>query len=344
MSLTAVSQEDIYSKYDIYRNPFRVALNKISWTVTTGYGATFMNHDLDGYYYYQDAFNQFISPVTSEQLPEDNFSGYENWLNDPNFIEGVVLRDPFQVPYDRLQDPVNNPLLQSQQFFLSTDTAELGYKGVFSSIPILISAHYNYEKFRVGFGWSYQQQFTTRLKPTNFKEQVRAYEPDFKSTGYSRIFGILGYEFYEFWWHSFVAELQIGSMSYGNAFPLNDPGLFFSVGISIEQNLSEYFRVIVKPSYDIKNYVLPIPDGPSITHNHNTFFIQAGISINIPDIPRSPMKSDHVQLKHVIAAPNGTLMEVRGQPIWKRQNPKVGENHRKLWRYKLKNRRKMHPY
>ena len=112
------------------------------------------------------------------------------------------------------------------------------------------------------------------------------------------------------------------------------------------KNLSEYFRVIFKPSYDFKNYNLSVPGtSSSIKHKQPTWFFQFGISITFPEIPRSPIKSDHVQLKHVITDPSsGRLMEVRGQPIWKRQNPKVGENDRKLWRYKRKNRKKLNPY
>ena len=78
--------------------------------------------------------------------------------------------------------------------------------------------------------------------------------------------------------------------------------------------------------------------------SNNAFFFQVGVSINIPEIPRSPMKSDHIQLKHVLSDDEGRLKEFRGQPIWKVQNPKVGQNHRRLWRYKLKNRRKLDPY
>ncbi|MEO1254776.1 MAG: hypothetical protein AAFY41_07825, partial [Bacteroidota bacterium] len=146
--------------------------------------------------------------------------------------------------------------------------------------------------------------------------------------------------------YDFVAELQVGRITAGKQFNNGaiSRGIYTNFGVSIENNWSEYFRVIIRPSVDFKSYTIAIPDGSSVKHRYPTFFIQAGVSINIPDIPRSPMKSDHVQLKHVYTNPvTGKKMEVRGQPIWKRQNPKVGENHRKLWRYKRKNRRKLNP-
>ena len=68
-----------------------------------------------------------------------------------------------------------------------------------------------------------------------------------------------------------------------------------------------------------------------VSHNYNAFYLQFGISMNIPELRRSPIKADHVQLKHVITDPKyGRLEEVRGQPLWKKQNPKVGQNHRRF--------------
>lgn len=187
------------------------------------------------------------------------------------------------------------------------------------------------------------------LRPSIDPEEIREYEPGFDKTSYTKIFGMVGYQFYEWWDYTFALELQLGRAKAGKE--INTTALaigqnfFTNIGLNIEHNLSEYFRVVVKPSYDIKSYVINLPEGSSIRHNNSAFMLQVGLSINIPEIPRSPMKSDHVQLKHVITDPRtGRLMEVRGQPIWKVQNPKVGQNHRRLWRYKWRNKRKLDPY
>ena len=82
-----------------------------------------------------------------------------------------------------------------------------------------------------------------------------------------------------------------------------------------------------------------------VSHNYNAFYIQVGISINIPELRRSPLAADHVQLKHVITDPKkGRLEEVRGQVLWKEQNPKMGQNQRRLIRNKVINKKKSHPY
>lgn len=339
---------DIYEKYNIYRNPVRVFLNKISITGTFGYGSTFYSHDLQGVYFYQDAANQFIFNNNIENLGS-SFSGFTNWFNDPQLGFETSLENPFDVPFNYIANPVNNPLLGDQTFLVDTDTASLGFQGIYHSmVPINLMLHYQFMDFRVGFGWSYERQYARELEPTAFAGQVRPYQPNFNSTRFTRLYGMVGYRFYQWWTYDFVAELNIGRINAGpNQFNRGamTRGLYTNFGVSIENNWSEYFRVIIRPSLDFKSYTINLPDGASVKHKQPSFFITFGLSINIPDIPRSPMKSDHVQLKHVYTDPaTGRKMEVRGQPIWKRQNPKVGENHRRLWRYKRKNKKKLNPY
>lgn len=330
-SLHISAQESIYQKYDIYRNPIRVILNQFSISATSGYGSTFYSHDLSGVYFYQDASSQFIFNNNIENL-SSTFAGYSDWLNDPQLGFETSIENPFDIPFDYLANPVYNPDLQDPTFLLNTDTSALRFEGIGRGIPINLSLHYNYQKFRIGFGYSYEKQFISAFEPTHFIDQIRDYQPNFKSTRYTRLYGMLGYNFYSWWWYDFVAEVNIGRIKSGPQFNRGaiSRGLYYNLGVSIENNLSEYFRLIIKPSLDIKSYTLNLPDGASVLHKQPTFFVQVGISINIPDIRRSPMGNDHTQLKHVYTNPaTGMREEVRGQPIHKRQNPKVGENHRR---------------
>lgn len=341
-----IQGQSIYQKYNIYRNPVKVFLNKFSITATTGYGSTTYKHELSGLYFFQDATNQFVIPKEGDFIG-NTVTGYTDWLNGPQLSDETTLQNPFDIPYDHLANPVNNPLIGAQQLLIDTDTMSLGFEGVSRGIPLLFSVHYNILDFRIGGGFMYERQFVRELQPTILENQVRAYQPNFKSTNYTKLFGLVGYKFHEFWSYDFVAELQVGKVNAGKQFDSSaiTQGLFTNFGVSIENNWSEYFRVVIKPSIDFKKYTVNLPNGQTIDHSNPSFFLQFGLSINIPDIPRSPMKSDHVQLKHVYTDPKtGRLMEVRGQPIWKRQNPKVGENHRRLWRYKRKNKKKLNPY
>jgi hypothetical protein len=322
-------------------------MNKFSWTLTSGYGLTKYEHSLAGYYFYQDADMQLILRNDVELGP--TFNGYGFWASDPRPSQSVIIVDNFEVPYQYLENPVNNPLLKSDQYFVDADSINLSFASKSSTIPILASVHYDFRDFRVGFGFQYEKILNEPLKPSVNESVIRNYKHDFKSTHYTKWFGILGYQFYEYWDYTFVAELQVGAANLGPQINTSAIGigqkLFVNVGVNIEHNLSEYFRVIVRPSYDYKRYTINVPDGTDIKHKNSALFIQGGLSINIPEIPRAKQKSDHVQLKHVITEEGtGRLIEVRGQRMWKKQNPKVGENHRRLWRYKWKNRRKIDPY
>lgn len=339
---------DFYVRNNIYRDPMRVFLNKFSFTLTTGYGNTHYNHDLKGVYFYQDQNQQLILSNNMETLPR-RFQGFGNWLNNPMLSDTVLFDNIFDVPYNYLPNPVFNDTLRTDSFVIDTDTTSLGFSGVYHSIPIQLSVHYNYGDFRIGGGFNWERQFVKSLDPsTTLGGQIRPYQPNFDATSFTRWFGMIGYKFYEYWDYSFFAELEAGNINAGRQFneQFISRGIYTTIGISIEQTWSEYFRLILKPSYEIKNYTMTLPDGvTTIRHNQNAFFIRFGISINIPEIPRSPIESDHVQLKHVITDPKtGRRVEVRGQPFWKVQNPKVGQNHRKLWRYKKKNKRKLNPY
>jgi hypothetical protein len=51
-----------------------------------------------------------------------------------------------------------------------------------------------------------------------------------------------------------VPEVQIGKMNLGNGFNADsvNNGMFVDLGVSIEKVMSEYFRIIIKPSYEIR--------------------------------------------------------------------------------------------
>ncbi|MEO9966963.1 MAG: hypothetical protein ABJF11_14290 [Reichenbachiella sp.] len=344
LSHLVVAQEYPIDPDQIYRSPSRRVLNMFSITVTTGYNSTKFSHDLSGFYYLQSAEQQLISPNTGEPLGTE-FDVYENWFNDPSQSQAIILTDTFDVPFPPISNPVLNPVLIRDLQAFNADSLGLGFEGRSWGIPINIGVRYNYQKFRVGLGLSFEFYKIKSLSPTITDLGIRNYQPNFSKAIFFSYYLNLGYRFYDFWDYSFAAELELGKNKLGKNFNASS-GLLINFGISIEKNLSEYFRIVVKPSYDFKSYNTSLPETAlGIKHKNPSFKLNFGISITIPEIPRSPMKSDHVQLKHLYTDPaTGRVMEVRGQPIWKRQNPKVGENHRRLWRYKMKNRKKLNPY
>ncbi|UXP31580.1 hypothetical protein N6H18_14605 [Reichenbachiella agarivorans] len=341
------AQEYEYTEDDIYRSPVRAVLNMFSFTVSTGYNAVTYKHDLSGYYLIQSPAQQYIAVNEGGAL---GMNSYTDWLNNPRYGDSLALQSPFLILNSRLPDSVIHSALQANTTLVyNGDSLNLGFKRTSWAVPLNVRVRFNYKDFRVGGGVSLLYQKINSLKPTVDELGIRNYEPNIGSVFQFKYFGMVGYKFLDFWDYSFAGEIEFGKDKYlGSKFnkSLMDQSMFFNLGISVEKNLSEYFRVVVKPSYDFRSYGMAIPGtGTSIKHSNPSFNINFGVSITIPEIPRSPMKSDHVQLKHVIVDPQtGRYVEVRGQPIWKVQNPKVGQNHRKLWRYKFKNKRKMNPY
>lgn len=349
-TFVAVGQKQgVYEKYNIYRSPARVFLNRFSFTLTTGYSRTYYKNDLEGVYFYQDRNAQYILP-NNETLNLPQFRGFTDWLNNPTLGDEVSVRDPFDVPFTGLSNPVLNPELANGIYFVDTDTAAIRFRGVSGGIPITLQLHYNFmEKFRVGLGYTWEKHYVSELYPTSNQSVIRVYQPNVRATRYSRLFLTGGYKFYEYYNHLFVAEIQVGRITAGpNEFNqgLISRSIYLNAGVSIEKELSEYFRVIVKPSLDIKNYKVTLPNSSTeLRTGYPTLHLQVGLSINIPEIPRTPYRNDHIQLKHVITDQRtGQLREVRGQPFYRWQNPKVGQNHRKLWRYKNRNKKKLDPY
>ena len=343
--LISVEAQDIYQMYNIYRPPGRVFLNKITWNFSAGYGYTQYSHNLEGFWLYQAQNQLFVR----QQLPEETnipqyIQGFGNWLNNPD--QGPLAQTEINtdIPWRYLPNPINNPELIGVPY-ANGDT--VFWKGDANSIPITAGFHVEFKNLKIGAGYTFEPQWVYDLKTVNKESGIPNYQPNFDYTAFHRAFGVLGYRFYEYWDYAAVADLQVGKLWYGQVFnPTQTQGTInFNLGLTLEHHWSEYFALTLRPSFDYKRYTMTLPDNSFILHQHNSFHLQFGVSMKIPEIPRSPIDADHVQLKHVITDPaTGRLMEVRGQPFWKKQNPKVGENHRKLWRYKWRNKRKLHPY
>ena len=339
------AQEYEYSESDIYRSPFRRFLNQFSLNVSTGYNMTKYKHDLSGYYFLQSPDNQLIVRNTGELEPTS--IAYRNWFNRPAVQPIVENEISTFVPYPSIDRPVYNSTLRTGYTVYDADSIGLGFKGKGRDIPLNIGVRYNYKNFRIGGGISMAFHKVKDMHPTVNGHGIRSYEPLQRRTFFFDYYGQVGYKFYDWWDYSLAGEFEIGKNKMGGQFSgAVSNGIYYNLGLSIEKNISEYFRIFVKPSYNFRKFVTGLPEGGgSINYKYNSFNVGVGISLTFPEIPRTPLKSDGVQLKHVIVHPKtGKYTEVRGQPIWKKQNPKVGQNHRIMIKYKLFNKRKLNPY
>lgn len=304
---------------EIQRSPIRKVLNMFSVTVTSGYGLTLYKHDVTGYTLIQKENGElFLIPDYRMGAPN---MGYKGWLQSPQ--------------------TVNDIRYQNEDFLVDTDTTEIGFTGIGSGIPINLSVHLNIDKFRVGGGVSAELHKLSKFSPIAYESEILSFEPEAKNSLFTRWYGTIGYNVHNYWDYSFVPEVQFGKVNMGSNYnnELINKGMFINIGVSVEKNFSEYFRALIRPSFEFKSYEMSFGEAPGILHKQPAFYITAGLSFNYPEVPRCKISSCQTQLKHVHGG-----KEFRGQPIWKKQNPKYGENHQDLIKYKGKNKRIRSPF
>ncbi|CAN5120985.1 hypothetical protein BH09BAC3_BH09BAC3_29710 [soil metagenome] len=308
--------ENFYAKI---KNRPRSIFKNFKFSFSTGYGNTFVSHELPGFGVYQTAGAQ--PSIFSIGSPNIRFT---NWVND--------------VRYD-------STTIAPGSFLASSDTAKLGFKGNALNIPFKLTIHYEFKgKYRIGAGYSYELMNIGSLHPISYGDKISNFQPPSASGWMSKYFAVLGVSFYRLGDYLFTGDAQIGGYNPGANFnkSLIQSGIYVNVGVTAERELSEYLRLFVRPSFEIKSYTLGLPEGGrSIDHNINAFYLNVGLTYSIPDLPKCFIPDCKIQMNH---AHGDREYRSRVHPIYKKQNPQYGENHPKLIKYKGKNKKMLNPY
>jgi hypothetical protein len=301
-------------------SPFRKILSRLNWSLSLGYGRTYFAHELPGFGIYQGTgippqiFQVGVTPGTR----------YSQWIS---------------------QSQTNADPLTPSPFLVSSDTTTLGFKAKALNIPLKATLHVEFlKRFRLGGGYSVELMNVGEFRAQNYADQISSFTLSDGSGMMSKYFIMAGGSFYRFQDYLFTADLQVGGFNPGKNFDkaLIQRGLFYNLGVTVERDLSEYFRVFVRPSFEIKNYSLSLPEtGQSLKHNLNAFYFNFGVTYRIPELPRCFHRDCQAQINH---AHGNREYRSRMHPFWKKQNPGYGENHPKLIKYKGKNKRKINPY
>lgn len=301
-------------------NIFRTILNKITVGLYTGYGYTQYRQKLDGVSILQRNGSQYLFTSTTGTVN----ASYQNWLNDPQSSLTVVPG-----PQDKL---------------INSDTLALSMKGGSHSLPFGISLYgVLFDRVRLGGGLELS---VFSLDALQYSEgaQLEDYDAGIKSALAYRFYGLVGARAWRWYEYDFVPELRIGQRKFISQFANDkiDQKLITNLGLSIEKNYSELFRLVLRPSVEWSGYTMNL--GGSLNTNSTSeaqlvtqtpaFYFQAGISLNYPRLPRCPINRCHIQLEHVHFG-----KEYRGQPIYRWQNPKYGQNHPIPERIKRKKKR-----
>ncbi len=298
-------------------NIFRKLLRNLNFGASTGYGNTFFSHELTGFGIYQanGGSPQIFSGTTATR--------YGNWVNDVTIDKSVA----------------------SPGFSVRSDTAKLGFKGNGLNIPLQIFLYYGFkDRYRIGAGYSYELMSIGSLHPTAYGNKIGDFQTP-SPTGFIRkYYGFFGYSFYKMGEYLFTADLQVGNYllksNFNSALVTSD--LYYNLGVTLERDFSEYFKVFVRPSFELKSYSIVIPESSkAIDHTINALYINVGVSYRIPELPRCFLKDCHVQINH---AHGNKEYRSRRHPIYKKQNPGYGENDKTLIKYRGKNKKKLNPY
>jgi hypothetical protein len=285
--------------------------------LSTGYGSTTFKHELNGYGIYQPASG---SPVIYN--PADLTIGYTNWFNR---IESA----PVTI------DPLN----------FSTEEKGIGFKSKSFNIPLRATVHVEFlKRYRVGGGYSFEFTKVGDFEPLKFGNRINSFSPDVSSFFLKKYFLLLGASVYRYEEYVLSVDANIGGFGLGKKFDKGNitKRPFVNIGVMVEREMSEYFRLFIRPSYEIKSYTLEVPEtGQSIKHKFNAFYINIGASYRIPELRRCYEKKCRAQINH---AHGNKEYRSRAHAIWKKQNPHHGENYPVLIKYKGKNKRKLNPY
>jgi hypothetical protein len=295
---------------------FRRVLHNFHFGAYIGYGNTFFKNQLNGFGIYQSPGNL---PELFKGAPTKR---YTNWINNAGIDSSAAVGNI-----------VANP-----------GTSGLGFKGHALNIPLAGTVHYEFNRYRVGGGYSYELMSIGSLHPTTLTEKIGDMTPS-SSTGFVRKYwGMLGVSFYRWNNYLFTGDLQVGSYKLKDNYNAAQvtPSTYINLGVTIERDLSEYLKVYVRPAYEIKSYNLAIPtSGQSIHYNINAMYVNVGFTYSIPELPRCFLDDCHAQINH---AHGNKEYRSRMHPIYKKQNPGYGENDPTLIKYKGKNKKKINPY
>lgn len=299
-------------------NVTRAILKNFSLGVSTGYGTTFFSHKLNGFGVVQPTSGPpRLFPVGST-IPK-----YSNWVN--NAVGDTLTIMP-------------------AYFLVSGDTAKLGFKGKGLNIPFKATLHYEYDRYRIGGGYSYEFMHMGAFHSIAYIDDIGNFQPSEPNGWMRKYFGMLGISFFRWTDILFTGDVNVGGYKPGKNFNygLIKKGVYVNLGVTIEKEFSEYLKGFIRPSFEIKNYSLNIPEvGQTINHSINAFYVNVGFSYKLPALAKCYNKDCHVQMNHA----HGDR-EYRSQmhPIYKKQNPMYGENNPKLIKYKGKNRKRLNPY
>lgn len=306
---------------------FRKLLSKLHLSFSPGYGRTFYRHDLSDFVLLQQSNSGPV--IFSKNIDVTGGSAtaaYSYWFNDVIPTDSMLSFNP------------------GSDFLLNGDTATVKYKAPGTSIPLTATVHVEFDRYKIGGGMVFEYHSAGDFEPDVYQDELQGFSPDFNSTFNKKYFVLLGAKLYRYYEYVLSVDAQIGAFNLSKKFNKDvlQKGVYLNIGPVIERELSEYVSVFARPSFEIKNFTINIPETDmAVNHSMNAFYLSFGITYRIPELKRCFIKNCTVQINH---QHGDKEYRSRVHPWYKKQNPHYGENYPKLIKYKGKNKKKMHAY
>lgn len=227
---------------------------------------------------------------------------------------------------------------------VTSDTADIGFRSNTFSIPLKGSVHIEFDRYRIGGGYSLDYTQIGTFEPTRYGSDISGYELERTNMFIKHYFGMVGAMVYRYDQYALVVDANIGGYSLGKDFAKNvmKKSICLNLGVRGEREFSEYFRLFIRPSFEIKSYKITIPETyQTLQHRLNGFYVDVGFTYRFPELRRCFLKTCHAQINH---AHGNREYRSRRHPIYKKQNPHYGENYPELIKYKGRNKKKLNPY
>ncbi len=299
---------------EINPNFFRQILSHFSAEIAIGYGNTRYQQNLDDHIIYSYD-NQLLL------LAEDsagNKEGIGNWLNRPFLTDTINTSNAiYYDPSSNEQDPNRAYIIDSVE--------QKRLIGGGNAIPVHLKLHFNYDRFRIGAGATFEFNSKAKMDLRGMPDYISHYESDFSTFFTQKYYLTAGVRYWDFWDFSYYADVEYGKFRLSNnAFPSANvtENSYWNIGFPVEKNLSKYFHLVMRPSLDMKSINTLIPTGESINTKMWNVQFQVGVRVSFPLYKNCPISNCEAQKEH-----RHLDKKFRGQPLYKIQNPKVGENH-----------------
>ncbi len=326
VSLPGKAQTQPQKKAKSTNGAFSKFIGGFSLHASTGFGATFFSNEIKG--------PGILQQKNGDVYLFDNFyvigsdllsTGYSGWVNNAQASSNIPIGD--------------------EDYLLGTDTLAIKYKGIGGSIPVSVVVSYSFDRYRFGGGVTYEQSFAAKYYPNALSNNLQPFKSAYTTASITRFYGYVGGEVFRSIRHTIAIDAMVGTFKYGKKKFNPDQikyKLFVNIGVSFERSLSEYFKVFVRPSLEIKSYELSVPGlNYAINHAAPAMYFSIGAILRMPDLNKCSVSQCKTQINH---RHGNRVYRSKMHPFWKWQNPNYGQNYPQLIKYKGKNKKKKNPY